>query len=39
MLAVRNKKESEVAHGEEDSREEVERWKILRRRVDRFVIS
>jgi hypothetical protein len=33
MLAVRNKKESEVAHGEEDSREEVERWKILRRRV------
>jgi hypothetical protein len=32
-LAVRNRKESEVACGEEDNGEEVERWKILRRRV------
>jgi phage baseplate assembly protein gpV len=32
-MAVRNRKDSEVARGEEDNGEEVERWKILRRRV------
>jgi hypothetical protein len=32
-LAVRNRKGSEVARGEEDNGEEVERWKTLRRRV------
>jgi hypothetical protein len=33
MLAARNRKGSEVSRGEGDSGKEVERWKVLRRRV------